>query len=78
MEIKMAKVILEKQGRILIPKKIREKIGLRSGEEINLQIEGDKLVLKPLKPAVDFILELKGCVKEGKIDPLELKKIWVM
>ena len=74
----MAKVILEKQGRILIPKKIRERMGLRSGEEINLQIEENKLVLKPLKPMGDFILELKGCVKESKIDPLELKRIWGM
>ena len=78
MEIKMAKVILEKQGRILIPKKIREKMGLRGGEGINLQIEGDKSVLKPLKSVVDFISELKGCVKESKIDLLELKKIWMM
>ncbi len=78
MGIKMEKVILEKQGRVLIPKNVRDELGLRSGEEMSLQVEKDKIILKLFKNQKEFSSQLKGCVKESKIDPLELKKIWKM
>lgn len=74
----MEKVILEKQGRVLIPKNIREELSLRSGEEMALHIENDKIVLKLFKDPKEFSSQLKGCVKESKLNPLELKKIWEM
>ena len=74
----MEKIKVEKQGRILLPKDIREKAGLRSGEEIGIELEQDKIILKLFKSPKDLISELKGCVKESKIKPLELKKIWGM
>ena len=74
----MEKVILEKQGRVLIPKSVREELGLRSGEEMALEIEKNKIILKLFKEPKDFSSQLKGCVKESKIDPLRIKKIWEM
>ena len=72
----MEKVILEKQGRVLIPKSVRQELGLRSGEEMALQVEKDKIVLKLFKDPKEFSSQLKGCVKGSQIDPLDLKKIW--
>ena len=74
----MEKTILEKQGRIFLPKKIRDNLKLRTGENIAIEIRNDEIVLKPFKSLSDFSSEFKGCVKESKINPLELKKIWSM
>lgn len=74
----MEKTQLERQGRVLIPKKIRERLSLRSGEQMSINIEGSKIVLKPLKEKSKISSELKGCVKGSRINPLELKKIWEM
>ncbi len=74
----MEKVRLEKQGRVLIPKKVRERLGLRIGEEMAVNVENEGIVLKPFRSVVDFSSELKGCVKESAIDPLALKKMWGM
>ena len=76
MEIKMEKILIEKQGRILIPKKARNRLGLRSGEELALIIGDKEIILRPFRSIEDFSSDLKGCVKESKINPLELKKIW--
>lgn len=76
MVIKMEKIRLEKQGRVLIPKKIRDQLGLRSGEEMAISVENREIVLKPCESVVDLVSELRGCVKESKIHPLELKKMW--
>jgi len=72
----MEKILLEKQGRLLIPKRIREKLGLRSGEELVIETREDKMIIGPLKSTNEFISSLKGCIKESRIKPLELKKIW--
>lgn len=74
----MENVLLEKQGRILLPKEVRRRLGLRAGERLAMQIENQKIILKPQLSKEDFISELEGCVKESKINPLELKKIWGM
>lgn len=75
MVIKMGKTKVESRGRILIPKKIREEANLRSGEEVSVEIKNDKIVLRPLK-SLEKVSQLKGCVKESEIDPLDLKKMW--
>ncbi|MBI2672227.1 AbrB/MazE/SpoVT family DNA-binding domain-containing protein [Candidatus Woesearchaeota archaeon] len=72
----MEKVLLEKQGRLLIPKKIREKLGLRTGEELTIETKEDKMIISAFKTMPEFVSSLKGCVKESRIKPLELKKIW--
>ena len=78
MVIKMEKIRLEKQGRILIPKHIRDTLKLRAGEELNLEMKDNQLILRMPLSAHDFIVHLKGCVKKSKIHPLELKKMWGM
>jgi AbrB family looped-hinge helix DNA binding protein len=78
MEIKMVKTTLEKQGRIFVPKKIREKLGLRTGEELSLEVREDEIIVKPFKNLKEFSSNLRGCVKNSKIDPLDIKKIWKM
>lgn len=71
-------VFIDDKGRILLPKKAREKIGLLKGGKARLKIENKKIIIMPPISPEDFIQEMEGCIKEGTptINPLDLKKIW--
>ena len=78
MVITMEKTTLEKQGRIFLPKKLRHRLGLRTGQEFMLQATKEGILLKLSLTPEDFSKALNGCVKDGKTDFLSLKKIWRM
>jgi len=78
MVIKMEKTRMEKQGRTLIPKQIRERLHLRSGEVLLLEESKGRIIFKVFKSPEEFSSQLRGCVKGSKIRPLELKKMWEM
>jgi AbrB family looped-hinge helix DNA binding protein len=71
-------VFIDDKGRILIPKKAREKIGLLTGGKARLKVENKKIIIIPPISPEEFIQEMEGCIKEGPpaINPLDLKKIW--
>jgi len=41
---------VDKYGRVLIPKKIRDSLGLEPNSSLVLTIRGDELILKPVRP----------------------------
>ncbi len=59
-----------------IPKNIIQKAGLKDGDEVEVRLEDGKVVIKPITTKAQFKEELRGCVKNSKIDPLEVKRIW--
>jgi AbrB family looped-hinge helix DNA binding protein len=71
-------VTVDNKGRVLIPKEVREKVGLQVGGKARLKIEKENIVIMPPISPEEFIKEMEGCIKEGVplIDPLKLKKIW--
>ncbi len=72
----MGRAKIEDRGRVLIPKEIRDKAGFRQGEEVEIEVENGKVIIKPLTDLEKFSKELKGCVSKSRIHPLEVKKIW--
>ncbi|MGQ4891343.1 MAG: AbrB/MazE/SpoVT family DNA-binding domain-containing protein [Candidatus Njordarchaeia archaeon] len=40
---------IDNKGRILIPSKIRRKLNLKSRDIVKIRIEGNKIVLEPIK-----------------------------
>ena len=71
-------VIIDHKGRVLIPKEIRDKAGLKPGGKARLKIEKENIVISaPVSPD-EFIKEMEGCITESTptIDPLDLKKMW--
>jgi len=73
-------VTVDRKGRVVIPRELREELGLREGSKVRLFIEERKIVMRaPVSPE-EFVREMEGCVKEGspisKMNPLDLKKIW--
>ena len=71
-------VVIDSKGRVLIPKQIREKVGLTPGGKARLKIDKATLVIIPPVSPEEFIEEMEGCIKEGAshIDPLQLKDMW--
>ena|SRR5215831_4475106 len=42
-------VTIDKAGRVVIPKKIREDMGLGAGDSLSLECEGECLTLRPVR-----------------------------
>ncbi|WXG42318.1 MAG: AbrB/MazE/SpoVT family DNA-binding domain-containing protein [Candidatus Freyarchaeum deiterrae] len=72
----MGRAKIEERGKIQIPKEIRDMAGFRPGEEVEVEFENGKVVIKPLIDLEKFSNELKGCVNKSIIQPLDAKKIW--
>ncbi len=43
---------VRKKGVIILPKKLREIIGINEGDEVVVEIKDDKLVMRVLKPKI--------------------------
>ena len=71
-------VVVDDKGRVLIPKEIRDKVGLQAGGRARLKVEEENIVIMPPVSPEEFIKEMEGCIKEGTptADPLSLKKMW--
>ena len=67
----MSMSVLTKKGQTTIPKDIRNFLNLAPNDKILYLMEGNKVVIKPLK---GNILDLKGSVK-AKDKPIDLKKL---
>ncbi|RLI04323.1 hypothetical protein DRO22_04070 [Candidatus Bathyarchaeota archaeon] len=78
MSTAVEEVVIDDKGRVLIPKKFRDKVGLQPGVRARLKIEEKTIVIIPPISPEEFIKEMEGCIKEGtpSIDPLKLKKMW--
>jgi AbrB family looped-hinge helix DNA binding protein len=74
------KAVLDEKGRVLIPKSMREKLGLHEGVKLKLSVEDGKIVITKLVSPEEFIGDMEGFIGEDtaipKIDPLRLKEIW--
>jgi AbrB family looped-hinge helix DNA binding protein len=71
-------VTVDNKGRVLIPKEVRDKVGLQTGGKARLKVEKEKIIIMPPISPEEFIEEMEGCIREGTptIDPLKLKKMW--
>jgi len=69
----MPTAALSTRGRVVIPKAIREALGLRPGDRMDfvLQDSGDILVL----PVVRDVRALKGCARSRRREPVSLDEM---
>lgn len=64
-------------GRVVIPKEIREKLGIKSGDEVTISLEGRtiKIIPEGIKKPVE---KLYGSVKvKPEESPKEVAREWV-
>ncbi len=71
----MGEVTVEDRGRVIIPKAVRDKLGIRGGEKMKVKERDGEVVMRPVKSG-DSLKELKGVVKKSDVDPMEVKEIW--
>lgn len=72
---------MDERGRITIPQSDREKMGLRPGDRLRVEIREDSIRIQKAVSRQDFIRVFEGCITRenavGKAtDPLRIKEIW--
>ena len=45
---------IDEMGRLVIPKEMRDKLGIKNGDEIEFFVEGDRVILKKYLPSCVF------------------------
>jgi AbrB family looped-hinge helix DNA binding protein len=61
------------KGQLVIPKKIREKMRLSPGDNVEIQVDENKIVILPIRK--NYTESFKGMVK-GKLSLEELEKLY--
>lgn len=77
----MGITIMDERGRITIPQSEREKMGLRPGDRLRLEVTEEGIRIRRALSREEFMRILEGCITKenaaGKgIDPLRIKEIW--
>ena len=73
------KTTLDRFGRIVVPKDIRDRLGLHSGVEVEINEQGGTVLLKPAEGGIplemeDGVLVYKGTAKSDLIDAVRLHR----
>jgi AbrB family looped-hinge helix DNA binding protein len=49
---------MDQAGRVVLPKALREDLGLRPGDTLNIETEGDRIILSPVRNQAGLQKEL--------------------
>ena len=55
--------VVSAKGQLVIPARIRRRLGIRSGTRVSIVEDGDRLILQPMTR--EAIHRLRGCLKDG-------------
>ena len=62
----MTKATISSKGQIAIPKAVRQRLNLKAGTEISIDVQGEALVMKRLVPNFPDWRTMQGMAREGK------------
>lgn len=65
----METVKIDRFGRVLIPKNVRDRLGVAAGQEFELAVEGRALILEPRPEQMTVKLVGRTPVFEGTLPP---------
>ena len=60
------KITLDKAGRVMIPKPLRKKLHLGPGDTLQLESEGEQIILRPMRPTALLKKESGVWVYQGE------------
>ena len=66
------RVVLREKGRITIPATIRNALGVRSGDQLEVSTKDAAIVLKPVRTITSK--EIKGIIGRSKIEIEEIEE----
>jgi AbrB family looped-hinge helix DNA binding protein len=61
-----SKVTLDKAGRVVIPKPLRDEMRLNPGDTFDLESEGERITLRPVRPQAMLKKEFGVWVYQGE------------
>ena len=61
-----AKITLDKAGRVVLPKPLREQMHLGPGDTLQLEREGERITLRPVRPQAMLKKEYGVWVYQGE------------
>ena len=62
----MTKATISSRGQIAIPKAVRQRLNLKAGTEISIDVQGEALVMKRLVRNFPDWRTMQGMVREGE------------
>ena len=62
-----AKLTLDKAGRVVLPKPLRDRLKLAPGDTLHLESEGERITLRPVRQNVMLKKELGVWVYQGDL-----------
>ena len=60
------KLTLDKAGRVVLPKPLRDRLQLAPGDSLQLETEGERITLRPVRQNVSLKKELGVWVYQGE------------
>ncbi len=74
---------LDDRGRVVLPKRLRDRFGLGPGSRIEIEESEDGIIVRPERDVDDVLGRFRGAIHHGNRDPKvedsdphEVKKIW--
>jgi AbrB family looped-hinge helix DNA binding protein len=67
--MEIEKGVVTSKGQVVIPARLRRRLGIRKGTVLSFREDGGRLVVQPLSP--EFLRTLRGSLK-GNPSPLDL------
>ncbi|MDQ6677369.1 MAG: AbrB/MazE/SpoVT family DNA-binding domain-containing protein [Acidobacteriota bacterium] len=64
------------KGQITVPKRVRERLGLKAGDSLEFVTDGDRTFVRPLRNRENPFLKLRGMIK-GAFKNQEEINAWV-
>lgn len=64
-------VRMGKQGRLVIPSAVRERLGLEAGDVVEVSIEGGKAVIVPQALLLDRLYRATAALREAESDVVQ-------
>ena len=61
----MTKTIISPEGQIVIPETVRERLKLKAGTQLSIDIQGESLVIKPLVESFPDWRTMEGMANGG-------------
>jgi AbrB family looped-hinge helix DNA binding protein len=69
------KISIDKAGRIVLPKSLREKMRMEAGDEMLVEDEGDRITLRPIRPEALLKKELGIWVYQGELSSVSIPEL---
>ncbi len=69
----MALRTIGQKGQVVIPKRIRDRLGLKPGRKVTVELQADAVILKPEKDPARFVEDFVSAQK--KLSRISLKQI---